>query len=249
MVVRPVDVTVGSSIAVVRAVDVAAWDVVMLMFAAIGENAGSGQLPLAQEERFGWVGRIDGPDVSRVVGVGAVFGCNHGQVAPVDAENRVFRPSATLIIPRADGVKFCGAIAQEVVVRDGVVYPSVSVQSASAAAPFFWCHVGMAATVGAVPALRIARAAEPSTDFIVLGPGDAFGVWNGWGVRDINDAQTCIPIGDVEQGLARDGMDVEHIVVVEQRAAARGFRLGGIAAPADDFTARVLIIIVDIRSP
>ena len=48
------------------------------------------------------------------------------------------------------GVRFGRAVAQKVVVRDGVVNPSSAVQRPRAAAPFLGRHVRMAATIRAV---------------------------------------------------------------------------------------------------
>ena len=44
-------------------------------------------------------------------------------------------------------------------------------------------------------------------------------------------------------------MNVEHVVVVKQGAAARGFGFGGIAAPSNDFAAGVLVLVVDVWAP
>ena len=55
----PVDVPVGSSIAIVGTVDITAGNVMVLMFAPVGENACTGQFPLAQKEGFGRVCRVD----------------------------------------------------------------------------------------------------------------------------------------------------------------------------------------------
>ena len=161
---------VGAGVAVVRAVDVAAWNVMVLVNGTIGKNAFTGEFPLAEQEGFGRVGRIDGPDVAGVVGVGSVFRSDHGQVAPVDAEDRVFRTGAALVVPRVDGVGFCSAVAQEMVIRNRIVNPAVAVESPRAAAPFFWRHVGVAAPVGAVPAVGFAWTAKPSPNFVVLRP-------------------------------------------------------------------------------
>ena len=76
----------------------------------------------------------------------------------------------------------------------------------------------------------------------------AFWVGNRWRVGNIDDAQTGVPVGDVEQGLAGVG-GVEDVVVIEQRTAARGFWFWRIPAPSDDFSAGVLVLVVDVRAP
>ena len=73
----PIHMSVGAGIAVVWTVDVAARNVMVLVHTAIGKDAFAGELPLAEEEGFGWVGRVDGPDVTGVVGVGTVFWSDH----------------------------------------------------------------------------------------------------------------------------------------------------------------------------
>ena len=166
----PIHVAVGASVAVVRAVDVATRNVVVLVHAAVRKDACSGQFPLAQQERFGWVGGIDGPNVACVVGVGAVLRCDQGEVSPVDAVNSIVRAGPALIIPSVHRVRFCCTVAQEMVVRNGVVNPPVAVEGPGASAPFFGRHVGVAAAVRAVPAVVCTRAPEPSTDLVVLWP-------------------------------------------------------------------------------
>ena len=145
-------------------------------------------------------------------------------MAPIDTKLWVVGTRAALVVPRAHRVGFRCTVAQEVVVRNGVVNPTCAVQRPRAAAPFFRRHVGVAAAVGTVPTLVVARTAEPTADFVILRPRDAFGVGNRRRIGHIDDAKTCIPIGDVEQGLAGDGVDVEDVVVVKQRAAAGGLR-------------------------
>ena len=162
--------TVGARVTVVRAVDVTAWDVVVLVLAAVRQNARSGKFPLAEKERFGRVGGVDGPDVARVVGVGAVFWGDHGQVSPVDAKDRVLGARTALCIPGVDRVELCCAVAQKMVVRNGVVNPAVAVESPGASTPLFGGHVGVSTTVGPVPSVVSARATEPSADFVVLRP-------------------------------------------------------------------------------
>ena len=216
VVVRPIHVAVGPGVPVVGAVNVAAWNVMVLVNGAVRQNAIAGKFPLAEKERFGGIGRVDGPNVARVVGVGAVFGSDHGQVSPVDAENGVVWPGPALGVPGLNGVDLCGTVAQEVVVRNGVMNPAVAVEGAGATSPFFRRHVRMATTVGAVPSVIRTGATKPSTDFVVLRPRDAFGVGYGRWIGHVDDAETCVPIRDVEQGLSGDGVNMEHVVVVEQ---------------------------------
>ena len=137
VIVRPVDMTVGSSVAIVRAVDVAAWNVMVRVFAAIRQDARTWQFPLAHQEGLGRVGGVNGPNVAGVVGVGAVLRCDHGQVAPVDAEFSIVWSCTTFCIPCFHWVGVFGSVAQEVVVRNRIVNPAVAVECATAAAPFF----------------------------------------------------------------------------------------------------------------
>ena len=127
--------------------------------------------------------------------------------------------------------------------------PAVAVESPGASTPLFRGHVGVSAAVGPVPTVVSARATEPSTDFVVLRPRDALGVGNGWWVGHVDDAEPGVPVGDVEQGLSGDRVNVKHVVVIEERTAARGFGFGRVTAPAYDFTAGVLIFVVDVGSP
>ena len=184
-----------------------------------------------------------------MVGVRTVLGSDHGEVSPVDAEDRVLGSGAALIVPGVHRVRFSSAVAQEMVVGNGVVNPAVAVESPGASAPLFRGHVGVSAAVGPVPTVVSARATEPASDLVVLWPRDALWIGHRWRVRDVDDSETCIPVRDVKQGLARDGVNVEHVVVVKQRAAARGLGFGGIAAPSNDFAAGVLVLVVDVRAP
>ena len=61
MVVGPVGVTVGADITIVRAVDVAARDVVLRMAAAVGKHALARKSPFGDEERLGRIGRVNSP--------------------------------------------------------------------------------------------------------------------------------------------------------------------------------------------
>ena len=170
---------VGARVAVVRAVDVAARNVMVFVNRTVREDAFAGELPLAQEERLGRVRGVDGPNVACVVGVGAVFGGDHGQVSPIDTKHRVLRSSTALSVPGFNGVGFSGPVAEEMVVRNGVVNPSVSIECSGAAAPFFWGHVGVSTAVGPVPTIVCAGATKPAPNFVVLRPRNAFRVGNG----------------------------------------------------------------------
>jgi hypothetical protein len=71
------------------------------------------------------------------------------------------------------------------------------------------------ATVWTVPSIVSAWASKPSANFVILWPCNAFWVWHFWWVCDIDDSQSSIPVGDVEEFLSGDWVDVEHVVVVE----------------------------------
>ena len=99
VIVSPVNMSVVPSVAIVRAENVSAGDVVLWVTASIRQNPLARMPPLRYLD---WLGRgcsIIRADIARVIGFGALLWGDVCIMSPIHPIGRIRRPTSTLVRP------------------------------------------------------------------------------------------------------------------------------------------------------